>query len=159
MAIIDTIRKRAERYRAFQHDLKEVIEAAADDAKRVAMERTPHKGDAGFGLTTGDLASHWNSSVEFDGVKTFTVYLANSMQYASFVNDGHRMVPHFVPWLRIDPSGVLRRERPEPGEPLFGLTVGTKTRYVEPEPMVQPAVEEFFKRYRIGLDKVMEKYK
>lgn len=158
MSISETIKKRAERYRKMQADFHDVVQSAADDCKRVAMEHTPHKGDAGTGLTTGDLASHWSTRVKWHNDKEFTVYLANTMQYASFVNDGHRMVRHFVPWLIIDNSGHLRKMNKEPGEPLTGIFVGTKTKYVEPVPMIKPAVDEFFKRYKIGKQKLKQKY-
>lgn len=152
--------KLADKYREMLKGHKEVVEAATDDAKIKAMETTPHKGDSGTSLTTGDLASHWSTEIQWDSNgETFTVYLMNSMQYASFVNDGHRMDRHFVPWLRVDASGNLRKEKPMPGEPLFGITVGVKTRYVPPVNMVSQATEEFFKRYKIGMDKLFDKYK
>lgn len=147
------------KYKAMKKDIREVVNAAADDAKLVAMERSPHKGDSGTGLTTGNLASHWKSEVTWskDG-EHFTFSLTNDVPYAAYVNDGHRMDQHFVPWLRIDPSGNLRREKPMAGEQLFGIIVGTKTHYVDPVPMVEPASEEFIRSYKEGLEKLIKKY-
>lgn len=152
------VHRRARMYRDMQKEYREMVEEAANDAKLAAMEHTPHKGDSGTSLTTGALQSHWKTEVKWSR-KGFVVYLMNSMQYASFVNDGHRMDRHFVPWLRIDASGQLRKEKPIPGEALFGIVVGTKTRYVPPVPMVEPAVQEFFKRYDIGMKNLREKYR
>lgn len=53
--------------------------------------------------------------------------LNNDKDYASYVNDGHRMDRHFVPGLYINPgSGLLEYD---PSKKV-GLVVGTKTKYV-----------------------------
>lgn len=139
-----SMREAAERAAKMKQRIAEILPVAAAEAKIVAMERSPHRGDTGVSLTTGNLAAHWDARVErqTDG---FVFYLTNDVPYASYVNDGHRMSKHFVPWLYVDPSGGLRREKPTPGEPVFGIMVGTKTRYVRPVPMVEPAVESFKK--------------
>ena len=56
--------------------------------------------------------------------------MANDMQYASYVNDGHRVDKHFVPGLYIDPAtGLLSMDPAKPKG--VGLMVGAKTTYVE----------------------------
>ena len=57
---------------------------------------------------------------------TVTTILANNMQYASYVNDGHRVDKHFVPGLIIN-GGLL--EMSKDGDD-GGIMVGTKTTYV-----------------------------
>ena len=52
--------------------------------------------------------------------------LNNHMQYASYVNDGHRVDKHFVPGL-IKNGSLLERSPDGSG----GLMVGTKTTYVK----------------------------
>ena len=53
--------------------------------------------------------------------------LNNDKEYASYVNDGHRMDRHFVPGLYINPgSGLLEYDPSKKA----GIVVGTKTKYV-----------------------------
>ena len=66
--------------------------------------------------------------------------LANNMEYASYVNDGHRMDKHYVPGLMVNPfNGMLERVPPDAG----GIVVGTKTTYVEGLFMTDAAKEEY----------------
>ena len=58
------------------------------------------------------------------GGKTFMTVLANSMQYASYVNDGHNVTKHFVPGLTINETSGLIEEDPDNKG---GIIVGTKT--------------------------------
>lgn len=108
----------------------------------------PHEGEErGKNTVTGNMARHWDSSFNIDDDYTIKVRLFNNVQYASYVESGHRMKKHFVPWLYIDGTNTIARHQPEPGEPLFGLVVGTKTKYVPPEHIVEKARKRFFEAY------------
>lgn len=125
------------------------VRAACAEMVLKAKEATPpHEGEQrGLNTVTGNMAAHWKSSYDFSNEVNCTIRLSNDVQYASFVENGHKMDKHFVPWLYIDDDGILSRRIPEPGEPLFGLVVGTKTTEVPPEHIVKQAKERFFEVY------------
>lgn len=75
--------------------------------------------------------------------------LANDKEYASYVNDGHRMDRHFVPGLYINPSSGLLEYDPSAK---VGIVVGTKTSYVPGIHMVDAAIEEYRKTLKSELD-------
>lgn len=108
----------------------------------------PHEGEErGRNTVTGNMARHWDSSYTIENNDSIKVRLFNNVQYASYVENGHRMKEHFVPWLYINGTGTIARHQPLPGEPLFGLFVGTKTKYVQPEHIVEKAKKRFFEAY------------
>lgn len=108
----------------------------------------PHEGEErGKNTVTGNMARHWDSSYTVQDDSTIKVRLFNSVQYASYVESGHKMTKHFVPWLYIDGTNTIARHQPVPGESLFGLVVGTKTKYVPPEHIVEKARNRFFEAY------------
>ena len=64
------------------------------------------------------------------------------MEYASYVNDGHRMDKHFVPGLYLnETSGLLEYDPGKRSE--VGMMVGTKTKYVEGLHMTDAATETY----------------
>jgi len=134
--------------------LEEVAEGATIEAVRVATENTPPNGGAviaGTNTRSGDMAQHWtlDSITEpMGGGPAFTTVLANNMQYASYVNDGHRMDKHFVPGLVI--NGNLLEQDPD-GE--GGIMVGTKTSYVEGKYMKEKAIGRYRSVVRTELEK------
>lgn len=127
---------------------RNIKDACAEMVLRAKETTPPLNGeDRGKNTVTGDLAASWKYEYKLeDG--TWKVTIKNDVQYASYVNNGHIMKEHFVPWLFIDGMGVLARHIPEPGEPLFGLTVGTQTEKVEGYNMVEKAKDRFFEAYR-----------
>ena len=76
--------------------------------------------------------------------------LANSMQYASYVNDGHNVTKHFVPGLTINETSGLIEEDPDNKGVII---VGTKTTYVEGKYMTQKAIGKYRSVVRKELDK------
>lgn len=134
--------------------LEEVAEGATIEAVRVATENTPPNGGAaiaGTNTRSGDMAQHWtlDSITEpMGGGPAFTTVLANNMQYASYVNDGHRMDKHFVSGLVI--NGNLLEQDPD-GE--GGIMVGTKTSYVEGKYMKEKAIGRYRSVVRTELEK------
>lgn len=115
---------------------------AADEMVAKAKEVTPASDDTGVNTQKGHLSDHWEhlTTRERDGVKSI---LCNPVEYASYVDEGHKMTPHFVPWLYIDDTGCISRHDPKDDEALFGLMVGTKTSQVEPENITKQATERF----------------
>lgn len=143
--------------------LEEVAEGATIEAVRVATENTPPNGGApiaGTNTRSGQMAQHWQTDsqtvAEYSNGSVRTA-LANNMQYASYINDGHRMDKHFVPGLIINKDSGLIEEDPDNKG---GIIVGTKTTYVEGKYMVQKAIGKYRSVVRKELDKrVQEVFK
>ena len=141
--------------------MMEVAEGATIEAVRVAAENTPPNGGAaiaGTNTRSGQMAQHWALDSQtkpiYSGGSAQTV-LANDMQYASYVNDGHRVDKHYVPGL-IANGNLLERVDPDVG----GIMVGTKTTYVKGLYMKQKAIGKYRDVVRKELDKrVREAFK
>lgn len=158
------MRKRLEELRKAGADvpkiMKEVAEGATIEAVRVATENTPPNGSeiAGTNTRSGEMAQHWsvdsNTTPEMTG-STAKTTLANNMQYASYVNNGHRVDKHFVPGL-IKNGGMLEKVDPSMG----GMFVGTRTTYVQGLHMKEKAIGKYRTVVRSELDKrVRERFK
>lgn len=138
--------------------LYQVQKNAAQRAVEAATEATPPKAGrlAGPNMLTGELKQHWatDSQVEPDvSSNKLTSYLANNKEYASYVDQGHRLDKHFVPGLYIDENGQLARDLTAK----VGLVVGTKTKYVKGEFMVDEAKEAYEKAVLAQLDDKIER--
>ena len=131
------LKQRMEQLKKAQEKLPEVLSDIAKNATMAAVEKatelTPPTADdlAGTGTRTGEMKAHWatDSKIipEVSGTD-YRTFLANDKQYASYVNDGHRMDKHYVPGLMVNPyTGQLEKVNPNMG----GIVVGTKTAYVE----------------------------
>ena len=139
----------------------EVAEGATIEAVRVATENTPPNGGApiaGTNMRSGDLAQHWMTdsvtTPEYSG-GTVRTSLGNNMQYASYVNDGHRVDKHYVPELNKNGS-LLEKSHDGKG----ALMVGVKTTYVKGKYMKQKAIGRYRQVVRTELDKrVREAFK
>lgn len=111
----------------------------ATDKTTVGLEKQL----SGTNTVSANMKDSWDSSSETTPKKsgnTYTTVLANNQDYASFVNDGHRMDKHFVPGLIINPySGMLEYNPGKQG----GIVVGTKTAYVPGVHMVDDAKETY----------------
>lgn len=157
-----TLRARA---RQLQENLQQVeskITSACENATIRAIEKaaelTPPTQDdlSGTNTRSGELKQHWATdskmSPQVTGT-TYTTYLNNDKEYASYVNDGHRMDRHFVPRLVINKeSGVLEMNPDGKG----GIVVGTKTTFVEGIFMVDKAKEEYRRVLRQELASIGE---
>lgn len=154
-----TLKERAKLLKTMTPETQRILRQTAKDATlraaEMAADLTPPTADdlAGTNTRSGEMKQHWmtDSVVEPKGQGTHLVtILANDKQYASYVNDGHRMDRHFVPGLYINPdSGLLERNPYGSG----GLVVGTKTEYVEGLYMTEEAVREYRRVLKVGLDK------
>lgn len=167
MSYTVNLQQRIQQLKKAQANLPKILGDVAKNATMRAVEAatdaTPPKAGTGRGpyigtnTITGELKAHWatDSKVEpiggaLSGGREFHTVLANDMEYASYVNDGHRMDRHFVPGLYINhESGLLEYS---PGEKV-GIVVGTKTRYVKGEFMVDKAKAAYEKTVLAELDK------
>ena len=139
----------------FPGELTAIAKGATIRAVEKAAELTPPTLDdlSGTNTRSGEMKQHWASDSKVTPVKrgdTYVTELNNDKQYASYVNDGHRMDRHFVPGLVINPeSGMLEYNPNGKG----GIVVGTKTRYVKGEFMTDKAKEVYEKTVLTELDK------
>ena len=141
MSFGDAMQRRANILRKRGADMDktfiEISKGATVKYVDAATEKTPPNTGAVGGTNTqsGELKSHWAA----DSVTVPQVYRyasdgneyetlgQNNVQYASYVDQGHRMDKHFVPGLIIDPvTNRLEKVSPDVG----GIMVGTKTQYV-----------------------------
>ena len=134
-----------------------IAEGATLRAIETAKELTPPNtfGDGelrGVNMISGEMAEHWETDSSLTPVGAdFVTVLANDKEYASYVNDGHRVDKHFVPGLYIDADGLLSRDL----ERDVGLMVGTKTTYVEGLHITDKAIDKYDEVVRGELDKLM----
>lgn len=146
-----------------QEQIPELLEKAAEIATQraieKAMELTPPTGEdlSGTHTRTGELKQHWaddsQTKPQRQGNEIVTV-LANDKEYASYVDQGHRMDRHFVPGLYVNPNSGLSGLLEYDPSAQVGLVVGTKTLYVKGVFMVDAAKEEYEKALREELKKL-----
>lgn len=136
--------------------LIKVAKGATQRAVEAAMDATPPKKGTGSlkgtHTRTGELKQHWATDSVVEPLVTggkYETFLKNDKEYASYVDQGHRMDKHFVPGLYVDENGVLNYD---PARDV-GLVVGTKTKYVKGEFMVDKAREAYEKACLTELDK------
>lgn len=143
--------------------LYDTAKSATLRAIEAAQAATPPKEGTGRGpyiganTITGELKAHWATdslpTPKITGNRIETE-LNNNVEYASYVDQGHRLNRHFVPGLYINPnSGLLEYA---PGAKV-GIVVGTKTKYVKGEFMVDKAKEAYEKAIIAQLDKEIER--
>lgn len=175
MSFTVSLQQRIQQLKKAQADISEILyntaKHATERAVEAAADATPPKKDTGRGpyigtnTITGQLKSHWDTdSIKepmggaLSGGSTYVTVLANNMKYASYVNDGHRMDKHFVPGLYLDPESGLLAFDPEMEEAgTGGIVVGTKTKYVKGEFMVDKAKKAWEKAVFDMLDDEIRK--
>lgn len=158
--MVFTLRQRAERLRAVTKDLPGMFDRLARDATIRAVEKaaelTPTGMDkpAGTNMQTGHMKQSWATASQTQPQRRggeHVTTLANDMEYASYVNDGHRMDRHFVPGLYID-NGVINYDPTAK----VGIVVGTKTSYVPGLFMVDEAEEVYKKTVQREADRIVK---
>lgn len=140
-------------------DLADIAKGATIRAVKIATELTPPVDDLkGTNTRSGEMKQRWatDSRTEpiggaLSGGKSFITVLANNKEYASYVNDGHRMDRHFVPGLYVNPDSNMIEYDPDYDG---GLVVGTQTSYIQGLHMTDKAKEEYSRVARIELDKL-----
>ena len=157
-----TLEERVKQLRKVEARLPDTLTRAGMNAalraiQKAAEETPPTQNDLrGTNTRTGELKEHWVTDSRPRPVKqgdNYVSVLANDKQYASYVDQGHRMDRHFVPGLVINPeSGLLECNPDGKG----GIVVGTKTQYVPGRFMVDKAAEEYRKTLRAELKKMLE---
>lgn len=151
------LKQRLQELTSLKDTLKQVMKDAAEEATIAAITKTteetpPKAGEVrGANAVTGDLRQHWavdsTSTPKEDG-NAFVTYLRNNMNYASFVNNGHRLDRHFVPGLYIE-NGLIAKDLDGNG----GLVVGTKTKYIPGVFMAEKGI----KKYEQTLEETLNK--
>lgn len=169
MALGDALSKRLAELEKQFPDMRGRLAAIAEDATLRAVERavelTPpntfEEGELrGVNMISGEMAQHWkkDSSITAVGAE-FTTVLANKVkdlendkEYASYVNDGHRLYPHFVPGLYVDKDGLLSYDPERKKE--IGMMVGTKTSYVEGLHITDEAIATYWEVVEAEFEKL-----
>ena len=163
MSYTVSLQRRIQQLKRARAELPDLLYDTAKNATmravEAAMDATPPKKGTdrlpGTNMISGELKAHWDTDSKTEpmggassGGKEYHTVLANEMEYASCVNNGHRMDRHFVPGLYIDENGELSRDL----EGDVGLVVGTKTKYVKGEFMTDKAKEAYEKATLSQLD-------
>ena len=135
----------------FPGELAAIAKGATIRAVEKAAELTPPTLDdlSGTNTRSGEMKQHWASDSKVTPAKrgdTYETELNNDRQYASYVNDGHRMDRHFVPGLVINQESGLLEYNPDGRG---GIVVGTRTQYVEGLFMEEAAHEEYHRVARL----------
>ena len=160
-----TLEEHIKKLQAVQAALPGLLSDAARNATiravEAAQEKTPPTADglSGTNTRTGELKQHWATDSQTPSERqggSYVTHLANNKQYASFVNDGHRMDKHFVPGLYPNPyTGQLEYDPGRRDE--VGMMVGTKTTYVPGLHMTEAGIEAYDQTVRRELEKAGKK--
>lgn len=141
--------------------IAEISHDGTEEAIKAAAAATPPTGDdlAGTNTRAGGLKAQWEQNSVVDPVKSGNVYetfLKNNLDYASYVNDGHRMHRHFVPGLYVDVYSGLLEYNPKMD---VGIMVGTQTTYVPGLYMCEAGEKAFDEYTDAELKKLAEELK
>ena len=137
-------------------EMSNIAKNATIRAVEKAVDMTPPTQDdlRGSNTRSGEMKQHWPADSDTTPKKVggkYTTVLANNKDYASFVNDGHRMDRHFVPGLYINPSSGMLEMNPDG---TGGLVVGTQTSYVPGLHMEEAAHEEYHRTVAAEAEKL-----
>lgn len=124
---------------------------ACEAMEEAAKANTPNKDDGkvrGFNVISNSLQDGWRAEFKESNKSNELgeVSLTNDKPYAPYVQNGHNVKKHFVPWLYKDELGTISYETFH-AQPMFGLVVGTKTNYVEGVDMIGPAEKAFEEKF------------
>lgn len=159
MNLQEYIKKLEAAQAALPEMLADVARNATFRAVEAAQDKTPPTADSlsGTNTRTGELKQHWATDSRTEPQKQggeIVTELNNNKEYASYVNDGHRMDKHFVPHLTVEPSsGLLQIDMDKPG----GMMVGTKTTYVEGLHMSDAGIEAYKHTVKVETEKAVNK--
>ena len=151
-----TLQERVEGLKRAQAQLPDLLADIAQEATQRAVEKAagltpPTGGDlSGTNTRTGELKQHWAADSKIIPVQQgsdWVTILANDKEYASYVDQGHRMDRHFVPGLYVNPESGLLEYDPAAK---VGLIVGAKTPYLPGVYMVDAAKEEYRRAVQEG---------
>lgn len=180
MALGEALQKRLEELQKkdpyIRQRLWDIAREATYQAVMEATDQTPPNCDEkarGTGMITGRMAQCWKKHSQIQPTISGGQFLTvlenrvgeddsedasaseNNVSYASYVNDGHHLYPHFVPGLMVDPAtGLL--ERVDPEIPEAGLKVGTKTSWVPGLHITDKAMDKYKEVAEFELVKLMK---
>lgn len=157
------LKQRMKQLEAIKPQIDALLMSAAENATIRAIEKaaelTPPVNGGSVGGTntrTGEMKQHWATdsvtTPRRSGTEIITE-LNNNMEYAAYVNYGHRLDRHFVPGLYVNESSGLLEYDPSAK---VGIVVGTKTTYVEGLHMVDAARKEYRKALKAEMKKIKE---
>lgn len=144
--------------RDIKKEINNAINASCSAMLKAAKQNTPHKGDGkrrGKNMITNELQSSWRVLKKTRGGVICGVTLVNDKDYAQFVQYGHKLTRHFVPWLYIE--GNLISRSISHGKKIFGIMVGTKTHHVDGIDMTGPAIKAFNDTLKSSIGDVFKK--
>lgn len=109
----------------FDNIVPKILNDTVSVAEIYAKDLTP--------AVTGDAKGKWQTTKATKTIKGYRARLYNNSAYIGFINDGHRMEPHFVPgeWI-----GNTFDYNPFSKE---GVIMGSKTKYVKGRFMLEKA--------------------
>lgn len=162
MALGDAFRSRLQALRRAGADvpriMAEVNQGATIRAIEETAENTPASVIRGVNAVSGALRAHWSTDSVTTPVwngRNCDTFLKNNMQYALYVNNGHRMDRHFTSHLAIE-GGQLTGKPAGDG----GLMVGTRTTYIPGVYMVEKGKDKWKQVVEFELDKaIRERFK
>lgn len=145
MTLEERIRQLQDVQARFPSELSNIAKNATIRAVEKAVDMTPPLENdlRGTNTRSGGMKQHWPTDSDTIPQKAggkYTTLLANNKDYASYVNDGHRMDRHFVPGLYVNPSSGMLEINPDG---TGGLVVGTQTSYVPGLHIEEAAQEEY----------------
>ena len=165
-----TLEERVKQLKNIQAQLPGTVAGIAKGATlraiETATELTPPTQDdlRGTNTRSGEMKQRWKKDSRVDPIgaalsagKECITVLANDMEYASYVNDGHRMDRHFVPGLYADPATGSLEYDADYAAGGGGLMVGTKTSYVPGLYMVDAAKKVYQETVESEAHKQIEK--
>lgn len=147
MAFGDGLRDMVKRYQDLQPEIDRAIPAhlrlTTEFIVNRAKQYTPPTDEEKYNANAiGELKAHWEQDSIVNPKRigdNYMTVIANNMQYASYVENGHRLDKHFVPGLFIiGEQLVYDASMREAG----GIMVGTKTHYVRGVYMLDRALRE-----------------
>ena len=162
MALGDSFKSRLQALRKAGADVPRIMADVTRGATARAVEETAANTPAsvirGTNAASGLLRAHWSTDSIVNPVwngKGWDTFLKNQMEYALYVNDGHRMDRHWTSHLKIE-GGQLTGKPAGDG----GLMVGTKTSYIPGVYMKEKGVKKWQQVVEFELDKaIRERFK
>lgn len=109
----------------FDRTIPKILNETVSVAEIHAKDLTPS--------VTGDAKAKWQTKKAYKVANGFSARLYNNSEYIGYINNGHRMTPHFVPgeWV-----GNKYEYNPFSKE---GVMMGSKTKYVKGKFMLEKA--------------------
>ena len=160
MTLYEHIQKLESARDALPELLTNTVRDATLRAIETAQNKTPPPADSlgGTNTRTGELKQHWATDSRTEPEVQngqYVTELNNNKEYASYVNDGHRMDKHFVPGLYVNESSGLLEYDPSRRDEV-GIRVGTKTQYVEGVHMAEAGRHAYEETVDAELEKATE---